>query len=164
MDFETVYTELFTPLYRYVFFRVKNYDESMDIIQSVFTKVFQNYKDKSRTELEKLLYRSARNEIIDRGIKKKAIIVDPAESFWNTVPDELVHDPEQESICNENHTIVTELLELLEDHEREVIILKYIQEKEYYEIAELLGKQEAAVRQIVSRGIKKMKEKYEIKS
>lgn len=163
MDFETVYTELFTPLYRYVFFRIKNYDESMDIIQTVFVKVFQNYRNKSREELEKLLYRSARNEMIDRGLKKKPVVIDPTESFWHTVTDEQVMNPEQISIHHDNEKIVTELLNTLTEDDREIIILRYIQEKEYYEIAELIGKQESAVRQTVSRAIKKMKEKYEHK-
>lgn len=160
MDFETVYIELFTPLYRYVFFRVRNYDESMDIIQSVFTKVFEKYADKSKNELEKLLYRSARNEIIDRGVKKKATVIDPAESFWGHLADDEPH-PEQLGIMNENTHFVHALVDRLDEDDREIIILKYIQEKEYSEIAAITHKKEAAIRQVVSRSIKKLREYYE---
>lgn len=161
MDFEAVYCELFTPLYRYVFFRIRNYDESMDIIQTVFLKVFQNYAHKPKQELEKLLYRSARNEIIDRGKKKKPWLIDPLESTWNNVPDHAMLNPEQKSITNNESNQVRTLLEELSEIDREVIILRYIQEKEYSEIALLVGKKEPAIRQIVTRSLQKLRKKYE---
>lgn len=161
MDFETVYRELFTPLYRYVFFRVRNYDESMDIIQTVFLKVFQSYAHKPKQELEKLLYRSARNEIIDRGKKKKAWLVDPSASAWNNIPDEVIPNPEQKSITITTCERVRELLEELSDVDKEIIILRYIQEKEYSEIALIVGKKEPAIRQIVTRSLQKLRKQYE---
>jgi DNA-directed RNA polymerase specialized sigma24 family protein len=51
MDFETAYTTLFTPLYRYTFMRVRNYDESMDILQTVFLKVFERYANLGAEEV-----------------------------------------------------------------------------------------------------------------
>ena len=161
MDFEAVYVELFTPLYRYVFFRVRNYDESMDIIQSVFMKVFEKYAHKSKNEIEKLLYRSARNEIIDRGMKKKAWLVDPSESVWNNIKDDTNPDPEQKNITNDVNSMVRELLECLSEDDKEIVVLRYIQEKEYYEIARIVNKKEAAIRQVVTRSLQKLRKEYE---
>ncbi|MEI8224170.1 MAG: RNA polymerase sigma factor [bacterium] len=164
MDFETVYVELFTPLYRYVFFRVRNYDESMDIIQSVFMKVFEKYAHKSKNELEKLLYRSARNEMIDRGVKKKALLVDPSESSWNNIKDESTPNPEHNSIARDNRVLVHKLLEQLPDDDKDIIILRYLQEKEYSEIAVIVGKRESTIRQIVTRSLQKLRKQYEQES
>jgi RNA polymerase sigma-70 factor (ECF subfamily) len=161
MDFETVYLELFTPLYRYVFFRVRNYDESMDIIQSVFTKVFEKYPEKKSGELYPIIYRSARNEIIDRGTKKKTMSLDPMDSEFTNYHDEVIRNPEQAAERKDLLNLIAKLLEQLPEDDQELITLRYLQEKEYSEIAVILGKKEATVRQSLSRGMKKLRTYYE---
>lgn len=161
MDFETVYTELFTPLYRYVFFRVKNYDEAMDIIQNVFMKIFEKYPDKQTKDLYPLIYRSIKNEIIDRGLRKKATSMDPTDDFFTNRPDESLPHPEQQYHAREYIKHVSDLLEFLDEQEKEIIILRFLQEREYAEIAEIIGKTESTLRQIISRALKKLRNHYE---
>jgi RNA polymerase sigma-70 factor (ECF subfamily) len=161
MDFETVYQELFTPLYRYVFFRVRNYDESMDIIQTVFVKVFEKYSDKEISEITRLSYQIARHEIIDRGRKKQSSPMDPASDTMKNIEDVNIKNPKDYVEHQERVAEVEKLLDELDEDSREVMVLKYLQEKEYSEIAKILGKKESAIRQIVSRSIKKLRTTYE---
>lgn len=157
MDFETVYTEMFTPLYKYVFWRVRDREVTMDIIQQVFMKVFMKYSDRPTTEIYKLLYVSARHEIIDSRKKKKTVSLE--QELFEIIPDS-GYSPEQHAgTLHEQHFAVT-LLEHLDADDREIVMLRYIQEKEYAEIAELVDKQESTIRKIVSRSIKKLQEIY----
>jgi RNA polymerase sigma-70 factor (ECF subfamily) len=157
MDFETVYTEMFTPLYKYVFWRVRDRELTLDIIQQVFMKVFMKYSDRPATEIYKLLYVSARHEIIDSRKKKKTISLE--QELFEIIPDS-GYSPEQHAGTLHEQHFVTTLLEHLDADDREIVTLRYIQEKEYAEIANLVDKQESTIRKIVSRSIKKLQEIY----
>ncbi len=157
MDFETVYTEMFTPLYKYVFWRVRDRELTMDIIQQVFMKVFMKYSDRSVTEIYKLLYVSARHEIIDSRKKKKTLSLE--QELFEIIPDGGYSPEHHVGTLHEQHFVTTLLGHLPED-DREIVMLRYIQEKEYAEIADLVDKQESAIRKIVSRSIKKLQDIY----
>lgn len=160
MDFGRTYQELFVPLYRYVFVRVKNYDVATDIVQTVFVRVFEKYSDKSPEELTKILYQAAKHELIDQGRRKKPLVYDPADHVMSQYPD---HAPILEELTEkqERMELVEKLLDQLSPDEQEVIRLRYFQEKEYGVIADMMGKTEPAIRKMVSRSIKKMNQYYE---
>lgn len=164
MDFETVYTEMFTPLYKYVFWRIRDKNNTMDIIQSVFMKTFQKYPDRSSAELQKILYVVARNEIIDFRKKKKTISLE--QELFEIIPDTGYSPEQQVGLLHEQHFVRT-LLDHLDDDDREIVLLRYLQEKEYSEISQIVNKKEDTIRKIVSRSIKKLheiyREKYENK-
>lgn len=156
-DFHRIYTERFAPIYRYVYFRVRNYDIATDIAQEVFLKVFEgNNSLDQETEL-RFLYTIARNKIIDFFRKKKSVNL--PEGFQ--IEDTTILKPDDQVIQKNDTEILFKLLDQLLEDDREIIIMRHLQELEYSEIATITDKQEAHVRQIVSRGIKKMKELYE---
>lgn len=160
MDFERTYQELFVPLYRYVFIRVKNYDVATDIVQTVFVRTFEKYSDKSVEELTKILYQSAKHELIDQGRRKHVLTYDPADLVLTQYPDH-ASSAEEMTEKQERMELVERLLEQLSADEQEVIRLRYFQAKEYGVIAQLMGKTEPAIRKMVSRSIKKMNQYYE---
>lgn len=157
MDFERVYQELFTPLYRYVVIRVRNDHEALDIVQEVFTRVYQKYTDKSYDELGKLLYQSARNAIIDRSRKPVNISTDAYPGMVESIIDNQL-DPEQAYEESDNRVWVQQILDHLEDTDREIVLLRYFQELDYETIAERLEMNQAAVRKRLSRALQKMGE------
>lgn len=163
MDFERTYQELFVPLYRYVFIRVKNYDTANDIVQTVFTRVFEKYSDKSPEELTKILYQSAKHELIDQGRRKQIETHDPADYVMTQYPD-YTATADLLTEKHERRELVETLMSQLSTDEQEVIRLRYFHEKEYGVIAELMGKTEPAIRKMVSRSIKKMNQHYEAKN
>ena len=66
IDDEALYNEFFTPLFRYLFFRTKDYNIANDLAQTSFLKFLR--QDKKALEKEyavKLLFTIARNTLID---------------------------------------------------------------------------------------------------
>jgi RNA polymerase sigma-70 factor (ECF subfamily) len=162
-DFERLYKEKFTPIYKYVYFRVRNYDVAMDLCQNIFLKILEQDLDKKihqETELN-YLYTIARNKIIDYFRKKRTGSLDKDSELLRTVEDLSIPRPDQDSLQISDRETLYALLDQLSELDREIIIMRHLQELEYADIAAIVEKEESAVRQIVSRSIKKMKELYE---
>lgn len=151
-----LYKEYMTPLYRFVYIRVKDKDEASDIVQDAFIRAFQalpRYNDQGKGMLP-YLFTVARNLIINRSKKKKADLIEY--DFLNA------HDSgdrtDTEAILKDTRVDIAYALDKLTETERDVIALKFYGERTYAEIADELGKREDAVRQHVTRAIKKMRE------
>ena len=156
-DFHRMYTERFTPIYKYVYFRVRNYDVATDIAQDVFLKVYEKGEVLDQETELRLLYTMARNKVIDFFRKKKTVSL--PEDFQKE--DTSILKPDEQVIRENDTEILFALLDQLPDADREIIIMRHLQELEYSEIAKIVDKEESGVRQIVSRGIRKLKELYE---
>lgn len=156
-DFHRIYTERFTPIYKYVYFRVRNYDIATDIAQDVFLKVYEKGQVLDQETELRLLYTMARNKVIDFFRKKKTVSL--PEDFQGA--DTSISKPDEQVIQKNDTEILFTLLDQLPDADREIIIMRHLQELEYSEIAKIVDKEESSVRQTVSRGIKKLKELYE---
>ncbi len=159
-DFYRLYTDCFTPIYKYVYFRVRDYDVATDITQDVFSKILEQKQDiDPETEL-RLLYTIARNKLIDYLRKKKSVNLAPGYE----VEDLSIQSPDKHIMHKNDTELLLKLLDHLPDDDKEIIIMRHLQELEYSEIARITNKAESHVRQIVSRGIKKLKELYEQKT
>ncbi len=156
-DFHRLYTERFTPIYKYVYFRVRNYDVATDIAQDVFLKVFEGSKRLDKETELRFLYTVARNKVIDFFRKNKSLSI--PENFQRE--DMSIPRPDDHVLQQSDTEILFQLLDQLPDADREIIIMRHLQELDYVEIAKIVDREESAVRQIVSRGIKKLKELYE---
>jgi RNA polymerase sigma factor (sigma-70 family) len=77
------------------------------------------------------------------------------------IADKTILNPEQEGVRSDNKTYIYQLLDHLSQSEKDVVIMKCLQELSYSEIAEILGKSEEAIRQIQSRALKKLKQLHE---
>lgn len=150
-SFEVLYTEFFTPLYKYIFYRIRDKETTMDIIQTVFLKAFNNRDQIRKDESLQYLYTIARNQTIDYLRKKHTISFDEFEHFIEKTPDNSILDPEQNTIIYDEKDFIEKILSTLPESQREIITLRYLQELEYPEIAAITGKNEEALRQTVSR-------------
>lgn len=159
-SFEVLYTEFFTPLYTYVFYRIRDKEITMDIIQTVFLKAFNNKDQIRKDEALRYLYTIARNQTIDYLRKKHAISFDEFEHFIEKTPDDSILDPEQNTIIYDEKDFIQKILSTLPESQREIITLRYLQELEYPEIAAMVNKSEDTIRQIVSRTLRSLSEKY----
>lgn len=72
-----------------------------------------------------------------------------------TILDKIVNEEEAEKLKD----IVSKLLNELTPRQREAIYLRYMQEMEYEEIAELLNMNSNSARRLVHRGIKTLRER-----
>ena len=153
-SFEVLYTEFFTPLYKYIFYRIRDKETTMDIIQTVFLKAFNNRDQIRKDEALQYLYTIARNQTIDYLRKKHAISFDAFEHFIEKTPDDSMLDPEQNTIVYDEKDFIQKILSTLPESQREIVTLRYLQELEYPEIAAITGKNEEALRQTVSRAMR----------
>jgi RNA polymerase sigma-70 factor (ECF subfamily) len=156
------YEKYIAPIFRFIYFRVKNHQEAEDLTQTVFLKAWKGigkYK-KQNNPFSSWLYTIARNTIIDYWKKKKELNLDEGVSDILDDGSNVLQEIENESDFQQ---IMESIIVLTED-QQEIIILKFIEDLSNKEISEILSKNEDAVRQLQSRALKSLKnileEKY----
>jgi len=160
--FGRLYDVLFDRIYKFVFFRVDSREEAEDITEETFVKVWdkiKTYKDVG-VSFEAWVYRIARNTLIDTYRTKK--ITESIDTRWDIVDDKPT--PEDLFLENEQLSGVYNSLKDIKANYAEVIVLKYINDLEYSEIAEILGKPQDQVRVLLSRATKALKQKVNEKT
>lgn len=153
--FETAYEEHADALFRHAFFKVSNRELAKDLLQETFTKTWVYVSKGNEIEnIKAFLYRTLNNLIIDEYRKKKSISLEVIEEdgFQFSIDDtkmlEMKIDGEQ----------AIKLLQKLPDNYRDVIFMRFVDELELSEIAQMLGESENAVSVRIHRGLKKLKE------
>lgn len=153
--FGRLYTELYKPLYRYVFSKSFNKDVAEDICQQVFLKFYEAIPryESNKTPLA-YLFTIAKHLLINLNQKKTFLPFD----------EELLlgYDDTNIDILDEVHTqklaqSINEYLPHLSDDEQEVIRLYFYAELSYKEISNILHKEEASLRKIKERALKKLR-------
>lgn len=156
--FGKIYTLCFSPIYRYIYLRVKNKQETEDLVQTVFLKAHRhlaNFRHIAASPLA-YLFTIARNAVIDF-YRKKRTLVENSEQVLVNIPDTRTDLPEQLQ-KNEEIKRVLAALQALTDDQQEVITLKFIEQLENEEICKITGRSHESIRQIQSRGLKKLRD------
>ncbi|MDD4902464.1 MAG: RNA polymerase sigma factor [Patescibacteria group bacterium] len=160
--FSLLYEAYFSPVFRYIYFRVQDQAIAEDLTQTVFLKVYEKlpvYEDQDRPPLA-YFFTIARNKVIDHWRKNKEVKLPDAENFLAQVPDPAANAEELLSRAGAEK-MVSQALEILSEDQREAIILKFINELSNREIADLLDKNEEAVRQLQCRGLRNLREYFQ---
>lgn len=155
--FAVLYEEFVTPLYRYIYARVRERDDAEDITQTAFIKAWDAVRTRPiENAFAPYLFTIARNLIIDRS-RRRAI--EPVSR--EDAPDvaDIRPSPLALAIAGEEYRALEHALEELPDLQREAVLLRAFADMPYEEIANTLGKKESAVRQLYSRGVRTLKEK-----
>lgn len=152
--FGQIYDLYFPKLYRFIFYRVNHRESAEDLVSETFVRAWNRLK-----EIEKVasfngwLYQIARNLVIDYyRARRPTASLDDLENileYERNVVDEA-------NLSIEQKLLLKMLEELPPDH-RLVIKLKFLDELETDEIAEILNKSEGAIRVIQHRAIEKLK-------
>ncbi len=151
--FSVLYEAYFTPLYRYVYFRVSDESDAADLTQETFLKAYQSfprYVSSGRSPLA-FFYTVARNCIIDHYRKKKTVRAD--DEVFDSIPDEAM-SAEVAAAMKEDGRSLREKIALLPQDQQDAIVLRFIDGLPSAEIATIMGKSEVAVRQMQSRGLR----------
>jgi len=140
-------------IYYYVNRLINNLSESEDITQDVFIKVFRNLNgfDINR-KFSSWVYRIAHNEAVNYLKKKshiKVLSLDQNEFFLNTLSTG--EDIVEKIIKKENKEKIKKLIEKLSFSYREIIYLRYFEEKSYEEISDILRKPINTVGTLINR-------------
>lgn len=153
--FGALYTALYVPLYRYVISKCHDPELAVDISQQVFLKFYEalSFYEPEKTPLA-YLFTIAKRLLINHSEKKTF------ESFDDTLVD--TYSDDSEAILDEVHiknlseTIDTYIPSLSHD-EQDVIRMYFYAELSYKEISDVLEKEEAYIRKIKERALKKLR-------
>lgn len=160
--FGKLYKLYFVPVFRYAYLRVSDKEEAENIAQEVFLKVYksiENYNDQGKDPLA-YFFTITRNQVIDFYRKKKPISLDQNLPVLENLETSF-GNPETFVDQNEKARVLNMAIQSLNDIQREVVILKFINGFENNQVAEILGKSEEAIRQIQHRALKVLKQKLE---
>lgn len=130
-----------------------------DAIQDIFVKFYVNKKQlKGVTQLKYYLFRMLKNRLLDiyKSIKREVreevtelpFLIEPS------VLDELVAMEDKLALESEMKV----LLNVLTDRQREAVYLRFIEEMEYEEVGVLLDMTAPAVRKLIARAMKRMRD------
>ena len=162
--FGLLYDLYFVPVYRYIYFRVKNRQEAEDLTQAVFVKAFENvggFEERGRAPLA-YFFTAARNTVINYWRKKKEESLDALREVQGDTFPATSGDPREAAERSETGNMLRQALKNLTEEQQEVITMRFISELSNKEIAELLGKSEDAIRQLQSRGLRELRKYLKI--
>lgn len=157
--FIEIYKLYVDDIYRFIYFKVGHKEEAQDISSNVFLKAWDyiilNKVDKSKN-LKALFYKIARNSIVDYYRSKKD--TSPLKSLENTDLKDIKQDPQAVVEIKHDYERILKLLNNLKEEYKEVIILKHINELNWDEISQALGKSKGSLRVLLHRATKALEE------
>ncbi len=156
--FAAFYALYLTPIYRYIFTRVRHKADAEDLAQQVFTKAYEHAGAMAQAGSKPLayLYTIARNAVIDFWKKRKEVSQSDAEELFEKAPDPR-QSPLHQVQTKEEVMKLHAVLEHLTNEQREVITLRYLSDWSTEEIAGQLKKTPEAIRQLQCRALKALR-------
>jgi len=138
--------------------------ESEDILQDIFIKVYCNLNGfNQKLKFSSWIYRIAHNEIINFYKKSKSRLPKSHLQLNHSDINNLSHIindesyPNQALISREKADNIRELLSKLPRKYREVLVLRYLEDKKYTEISDILRKPPGTVATLINRAKSKFK-------
>ena len=143
------------PLYNHIRNIVLNHDDTDDVLQNTFIKVFENLnKFKGESKLFSWMYRIATNEalsFLNQKARKSGI---SSETLQSKAIDNLQSDAYFDG--NEIQIALHRAIATLPEKQQLVFKMKYFQELKYEEISEILGTSVGALKASYHHAVKKI--------
>lgn len=161
-DFLYVMNRYQSKLLAYIL-RISNvsYEEAEDILQDVFIKIYKNLNGYDHNlKFSSWIYRITHNEVISNFRKKQA----RPQSYESEINEEILDritadfDIEHEVNIKYLREIINKALVNLDEKYREVLILRFFEEKDYNEISDILKKPIGTISTLINRAKKYFKE------
>src|SRR5688572_1393942 len=149
--FAQLYDRHVVRVYRHIYYMVNDNREAEDLTAQTFLKAWEaidRYKERGAPFVAWLL-RIAHNLTIShlRGKRDHSALPD------NVVDHKMGRNPEQALEQSSDETSVREAVLKLRDEQRQVIMLRFVEELDYREVAAMIGKTVPAVRVIQHRAL-----------
>jgi RNA polymerase sigma-70 factor (ECF subfamily) len=143
------------PLYNHIRNIVLNHDDSDDVLQNTFIKIFQYLKNfKGDSKLFSWMYRIATNEALTFLSQKAKMNGISTEALQNKTIDNLKADVFFDG--NEIQLKLQKAIAKLPEKQQLVFKMKYFEELKYEEISEILGTSVGALKASYHHAVKKI--------
>jgi RNA polymerase sigma-70 factor (ECF subfamily) len=153
--FGQLYEKYFDKIYSYVVSMTKNHEAAEDVVSITFEKAIENissYEDRGYS-FGAWLYRIARNETMDY-FKKENKVTRFEESEVLISRGNVSYNKGEELVLQEK---LWKQIEKLDDYNKEVIVLRYIEGYSIKETAKILEKTEDAIKSAAKRAMKDLR-------
>lgn len=158
-DFETIYVKYSDKIFKYIYLNTSDPYLSEDITSEAFLRIWKNWKKIKPDFMQALIYKTAKNILIDhyRKVKnkKKVSLEEMVENGKEPSYDE---DLIEKMNNDANLTKIMKALKDLPENLREVVILRFIDDLSTKEVALALDSTEVNIRVLQFRAIKKLRE------
>ena len=137
--------------------------DAEDIIQDVFINAYRNLNDfDTNLKFSSWLYRIAHNEAVSylRRVTARPRVIMEEEKF-GALASELNVEKEVERSIDDSK--LRDAIDQLNQKYREVIVLRYLEEKSYEEISDILQKPSGSVSSLITRAKRILREEIERK-
>ncbi len=157
--FIKTYDTHFEKIFKYCYYRTSDRELSKDLAQQAFMKAWASLQDGANIEnIRAFVYTTSHNLIVDWYRKRKDVSLEVmAEDGFD--PHDATQDPERDAELES----LLRILEELSPEDRELIILRHVENAKPREIAKLLGKDTNLISVRIHRATRKLKEIFRIK-
>ena len=146
------------PVYALLYSNLRDRNEAQDLTQDVFLRAlrsFDRYRHRD-TPFRAYLKAIARNLLRDRWRRRSPTLVDLEDHAEPASPDLL---PDERVVGAETRQSIHELLETLNRDQREVVRLRVLEARPTGEVAEIMGRNANAIRQLQYRAIESLRQR-----
>lgn len=154
--FGELYLHYLNHIYRYIFFRVnQNKQQAEDLTQTVFFKAWQGIENftTDKGNFRAWLYRIAHNVVIDYYKTAKANSRVTEEIMDSKTMEDLENQLDNESQLKN----IFEAVDILTDEQKTIITMKFVDGFSNSEIADILDRDEGAIRALQYRGLQRIR-------
>lgn len=152
--FGKLYELFYKRIYRYCKFNLGREEAAEDICQETFLKAWKSLRSfsiKRGGTFQAFLFKIARNLIIDLSRKKKEYSID---EYLEISSDQ---ELEQDFDAKEQERIMRHALLKLDETDRQIILLRYFEEMDSRDVAEVIGVRDGALRVRTHRILRKLR-------
>lgn len=157
-NFEPLYNKYYESIFRFVYRKTDDESLAADVTSKVFMNAMNGLPkyEFRNVPFGAWLYRIAHNEVNKHFRSSKKRMLSLEDDKVNLVMScEHLEDGE------EKLKVLYQLIEALGDEEIKILELKFFENKNFQEIAFILGKKESAVKMRMYRSLQKLKEKFQ---
>lgn len=160
MTFEEAYEKHYEDVYKVIYMRLLNRENTEDVVQETFIRAmnvwdgFDDSKASAKTWLCTIARNTMLNYIRDNKKHEQPSFEEMSEAGFNPGTE----DKELNKLTDEYAKEAYSILSKLKESDRELLIMRYIEEMSYKEIALRVDSNEKAVAKRVERLLKKCRE------
>lgn len=159
--FGQLYERYSQRIYQYIYYRTSSEDDAEDLTAKTFMRAWQhiaNYDDRG-VPFSAWLYRIAHNLVANwhRDNSRRRIISLSDLSLWQVNED----GPEASALLAEDRTALLRVVRRLPADRQELLALKFVEHLSNFEIGEVMGRSEGAIKSLYHRTLISLREELQ---